>query len=252
MSGSARPSLMVSIHDVSPLTWVESRRAVELAQCCGIPLQALTVLVIPEHEGSFELVGYPAFVDWLKELSRGGATLVAHGLTHRMSGSVGSLTQLAWAYGFAAGQAEFYNIGRDRARELLARVKAAFEAVGLGEALSGFVPPAWLLSRAARDELAVWGAAYLESMRGIELGAHLFSSRLIGWGARSVIESLLTAFHAELQCLRQVADTRLAVHPRDMTSRVCVRSIARALRRLGPRTEPLSYARYLSRVVASG
>jgi len=61
---------------------------------------------------------------------------------------------------------------------------------------------------------------------------------------------LLTALHAELQSLRRPSDMRLAVHPRDITSRLCTRSIERCLHRLSARAEPLSYAGYLARIAA--
>jgi len=247
---AVRPSLLVSIHDVSPLTWAQSKRAVELVVSCGVPLGSLTLLVIPEHEGRFRLTAHPAFIEWLKGLSRNGVTLVAHGLTHEMTGSLRSPLQFAWAYIFAGGQAEFYNLSAAQARERLARVRALFQAVGLDEALRGFVPPAWLLSFEARTELDRLNIAFSEGLGGIELGARRLAARLIGWGARSVLESLLTALHAELQCLRSPSDTRLAVHPRDMTSRLCTRSIQRCLHRLCARTEPLNYAGYLACIAA--
>ena len=249
-AGTVKPSLLVSIHDVTPLTWAHSKRAVELVVSCGIPLGSLTLLVIPEHEGRYRLTAHPAFIEWLERLSHNGVTLVAHGLTHEMSGSVRSPLQLAWAYLFAGGQGEFYNLSAAQTRERLARVRALFHAVGLDEALRGFVPPAWLLSSEARTELGRSQIAFSEGLGGIELGARRLATRLIGWGARSVLESLLTALHAELQSLRRPSDMRLAVHPRDITSRLCTRSIERCLHRLSARAEPLSYAGYLARIAA--
>jgi len=102
------------------------------------------------------------------------------------------------------------NLSAAQARERLARVRPLFQAVGLDEALRGFVPPAWLLSFEARTELDRLHIAFSEGLGGIELGARRLAARLIGWGARSVWESLLTALHAELQCLRSPSDTRLA------------------------------------------
>ena len=48
-------ALLVSIHDVSPLTLDQSRRMVELAVASGVPLHAITVLVIPRHEDKVAL-----------------------------------------------------------------------------------------------------------------------------------------------------------------------------------------------------
>src|SRR5258705_7904963 len=45
-----RPALLVSLHDVSPLTLAECREAVALCADAGVPAAALTALVIPRHE----------------------------------------------------------------------------------------------------------------------------------------------------------------------------------------------------------
>jgi predicted deacetylase len=241
------PSLLVSIHDVSPLTWQDAAAAVELAGAEGIPAEALTLLVIPRHEGSAPLAEHPAFVGWLRALGDRGATLVAHGLTHRMRRRAYLPHRALWAYAFAAGQGEFYTASRDESRSWLATIREDFAAAGLGQALAGFVPPAWLLSRAAREELRGAGFGFVETMAGIRFGERLLARRLIGWGARNRLEALVTAAHARLQLGRTPADTRLGIHPPDMRSAICRRSIARSLGRLLPRMRPQSYGEFLRR-----
>src|SRR3954467_5431506 len=128
-------SLLVSIHDVSPLTFEHCARAIALATEAGVPRRSLTLLVVPEHEGRVSLRTSPDFVTWLKRLSRDGATLVAHGLRHRMRGWVASPRRALWAYGFAAGQAEFYNATAAQSARWLERIVVTFREMGLGQAL---------------------------------------------------------------------------------------------------------------------
>ena len=244
----AEANLLVSIHDVSPLSLAEVARAVALANASGIPERALTLLVIPDHEGRASLADHPEFVAWLKQLASAGATLVAHGLRHRMQGRVASPLSALWAYGFAAGQAEFYNATRAQAACWFRRIGELFRGVGLAQALDGFVPPAWLLSEGARVELAHAPFAYLETLGGLEARGKQLAARLLGWGARSGLESLATVAYAETLTRLPAADVRLAIHPRDMHSPLCVRSIQRCLERLNAVSRARSYADFLARV----
>jgi predicted deacetylase len=103
-----RPALLISIHDVSPLTLAASRRLVALMLEHGVPLWALTVLVIPQHEDGAALDEDPATYRWLRELADAGACLCLHGLTHRMTGTARSPWQWLWSRAFARGQGELY------------------------------------------------------------------------------------------------------------------------------------------------
>jgi uncharacterized protein len=247
----AKPALLVSIHDVSPLTWAESAQAIELARTAGVPDEALSLLVIPRHEGTASLGDAPEFVKWLRGLTAHGVTLIAHGCTHRMPGRILSPYRALWAYLFANGEGEFYAADRGQARAWFDVVREEFSSVDLGQALAGFVPPAWLLSRAAAAELDDAGFAFVELMRGLRVRRRFYARRLIGWGQRSWMEALVTDVHARLQAARRPADTRLAIHPPNMRSQRCRRSIRHCLETLLGRLEPLSYADFVSRAPAA-
>ena len=83
---ASRPALLVSLHDVSPLTRADCEGALALLAHAGLPRAALTVLVIPRHEGAVALDEDAATTRLLRTLADEGATLVMHGLTHRMPG----------------------------------------------------------------------------------------------------------------------------------------------------------------------
>jgi predicted deacetylase len=163
-----------------------------------------------------------------------------------MRGWVASPGRALWAYGFAAGQGEFYNATAAQSARWLERVVVTFREMGLGKALGGFVPPAWLLSAAARAEVAKAPFLYIETLRGLEVGGQRFARRLIGWGTRSPFEAWVTSAYAELVVRRAPADVRLAIHPGDMSSPICVASIRRCIERLTRVSSARSYAEYLA------
>ena len=242
----ALPALLVSLHDVSPLTLADSERALALLAASGLAASSLTVLAIPCHEGRAPLDEDAATVRFLRGLADAGATLAMHGLTHRMRGL--ALTPAGFVRGhvFARGQGELLRAtASDTARALDAGA-AILRRAGLEVATRAFVPPAWLLSPAARDVVERAGFAFHETFAGIVHAGRLRAPRVIGWGSLNVVETHATALYADLQSRLPARDTRLAVHPADLRRASQPRAIARALGRLRERTRPQSYDAYLA------
>jgi predicted deacetylase len=244
---AARPALLVSLHDVSPLTLADSERALALLGAAGLPPSSLTVLAIPRHEGGATLDADAATVRFLRGLHDAGATLVMHGLTHRMPGRALSPAGFLRGHVFARGQGELLRATAEETTRALDEGAAILRRAGLEAATRGFVPPAWLLSRAARTVVARAGFAFYETFRGIVdvPAARLRAPRVVGWGSLNAVETVATALYAELQARLPAGDTRIAVHPADMRRPSQPRSITRVLARLLPRTAPQSYATYL-------
>jgi predicted deacetylase len=241
----ARPALLVSIHDVSPLTLEPCRRALALAEEAGVPRGALTLLVIPSHEGRWPIDEHPATVDWLRGLTAAGATLVQHGFTHRMTGPCPGPRGLFWGQLFARGQGEFLNLAGDEAARRLERGRATCRRAGLAHATFGFVPPAWLASEEAAAVIERAGYLFHERLDGLHHRGRRRASRVIGFGSLGAAESAATAAWAELQLRRRPADTRLAIHPADLERPSSTRAVRRCLGKLLRSHRPLSYAAYL-------
>jgi predicted deacetylase len=241
----APPALLVSIHDVSPLTFEACRRAVALVVEAGLPVQALTVLVIPCHEDRAPLDEHPEACAWLRDLDAHGAHLIMHGYSHRMSGRCLSPRGLFWAHGFARGQAEFFPIGAAQAKQRLQQGKAILLRAGLSCATTSFVPPAWLLSPEARTAVLAEGFDFHEEMGGIVTAQGPRAKRLVGWGSLGPLEACATRWWASLQIRRRSADTRMAIHPADMARPRTVEAIRAALRTLLSRSTPKSYRAFL-------
>jgi predicted deacetylase len=240
------PALLVSLHDVSPLTLESSQAAVRLLEDLGVSPAHLSVFVIPFHEGKTPVDQHPPTVAFLRGLADRGARLVMHGLTHRMTGRAWTPAGLLRAHVFARGQGELYRCTAadaeariDQGRDILARA-------GLSGAARAFVPPAWLLSAAAHTVVASAGFEFFELFSGIIYRQRRLARRVIGWGSLGELEARATALYADLQHRLPPADTRLAVHPVDVTRASQRRAIARVVGRLLPRLRPLSYTDYLA------
>jgi predicted deacetylase len=241
----ARPTLLVSVHDVSPLTLAASRRAVDLVVAAGLPVQALTLLVIPCHEDRAPIDEHPEACVWLRELDAQGAHLIMHGYSHRMSGRCLSPRGLFWAHGFARGQAEFFRAGAVETKQRIDQGKAILVRAGLPSATASFVPPAWLLSREARQVVLAGGFDCHEEIGGIISSRGRHAGRLVGWGSINAVEACATRWWSALQIRRGRADTRLAVHPADMTRPRTVAAIRAALSTLIAHSTPKNYRAFL-------
>jgi predicted deacetylase len=243
---ASAPALLVSLHDVSPLTLPDCQRALELLRAAGLPPAQLTVLAIPRHEGRAPLDEDAGTARFLRGLAEAGATLVMHGLTHRMPGRARSPLGFLRGHVFARGQGELLRSTADEATRALDEGAEILRRAGLEVATRGFVPPAWLLSPAARDVVARAGFHFYETFSGIVHGQRVSAPRVIGWGSLNVIETHATAVYAGLQSLLPAKDTRIAIHPADMRRATQPRSIARVISRLVERTRPMNYDSFLA------
>jgi predicted deacetylase len=233
------------VHDVSPLTLASCQRAVALVESAGIRRDALTLLVIPRHEDRVSIHEDAPTLDWLRGVSRDGATLVTHGYTHRMAGRCLDPWGAFWAHGFSRGQAELFRAEETHAARRISEARAVMARAGLEQALEGFVPPAWLLSRGARAAVDRAGFSFYEVLGGIMKGGRRWAPRIIGLGSLTAWEARATALLASCQARLPAADTRLAIHPADLERNASTRSVERLLRTLLERCVPQSYERFL-------
>ena len=250
-TASAPPALLVSLHDVSPLTIEDCRRAVDLLQGLGIGAADLTLFVIPHHEGVTTIDADAPTVAFLRGLADAGACLAMHGLTHRMLGRAFSPAGIIRAHVFARGSGELYKSDAPDTLRRLEQGTALLRRAGLDEATRAFVPPAWQLSPAALEVVERAGFDFYERFGGIVHRDGLRARRLIGWGSLNAVEAAATAIWAGAQSRRSPVDTRLAIHPADMRRPGQVGSVTRALRHLLPRMRAMSYRAYLAAAAAS-
>jgi predicted deacetylase len=154
---TAPSSLVISIHDVSPLTRGKVQPMIEDLKAAGAG--RVSLLVIPDHHRSGAFSRNPEFCAWLRDAVSAGHEPVAHGYYHlRDRGTKDGFFKWLITSHYTAGEGEFYDLGEQEAARRLRQGKAEFEACGL--APSGFIAPAWLLGREAESAVRGEGFSY--------------------------------------------------------------------------------------------
>lgn len=236
-------ALAVSIHDVSPFT----REAVTavLAGLARAGVARVSLLVVPDYHHRGNITADPAFGAWLRELTAAGHEPVLHGYHHQRVRRPGESPRTRFFTRFyTADEGEFFDIGRDAARELLLRGRAEVARCA-GAEPAGFIAPAWLLSpegEAAARELGFAYTTRLESMIELASGrVHL--SQSLCWSTRAAwrrASSLL--WNALLfRRLRQNPLLRISIHPPNVAHEKIWAQIISLVRRALTDREPFVY-----------
>jgi predicted deacetylase len=205
-------TLLVSLHDVTPLMFDRSKRISDLIiERIGTDF---TMLVVPDFHSLGRIDKYPGFCTWLRELKSAGVEIAQHGLQHLCTTEQFSLKGKL----FTKGEGEFVSLSR---QEACLRIAAGFEMLSdvLGEPPSGFTAPAWLYSSGTRDALKEFSFKWIEYRCSIDYSdgtrctapAVVFASRTSWKRLCSVVWSSLgpAVFSG-----RKVF--RLALHVRDL------------------------------------
>jgi uncharacterized protein len=234
---SLSPSLVLSIHDVSTVTWKRVGRMLQELAEVGVPLTSL--LVIPDHHRKGRIDADFEFSSWLKEVVGQGHEAVLHGFYHLRPVKNGEnlATRLITRF-YTAGEGEFYDLSFEQASALLREGRDALRRCGetpegaalLGSDIQkpdgsqlrkpdGFIAPAWLLGaeaeRAVRDE----GFGYttrigtvIDCREGREYAARsmVYSVRA-GWRRTLSLIWNEALFHA----LKKAPLLRIGLHPPD-------------------------------------
>ena len=207
-----RPSVVVSVHDVSPATAEETARW--CADLDGLGVRA-SLLVIPGPWRGMTLT--PDYAGILRRRAAQGDEIVLHGWTHT-AGPEGPWVRRQVGRAIARGAAEFAALDEDEAAVKLHSGRSALTSVGLSA--DGFTPPGWLASPGAVRALRGQGFRYLTTHRGLHdlrtrttYRAFALSHRPGGTGER-LGAALMRAWAR--RGARRGALVRLALHPDDL------------------------------------
>ncbi len=204
------------LHDVAPATWPACADFVaEVDERFGIPL---TLLVVPDfhRQGAFE--NDRDFVATLNARRARGDELVLHGYHHDDPGPIPPSPHQYLMRRVLTHEGEFLALSADEARARLAKGVDLFRR--LGWPIRGFVPPAWLLGKAARSVLADFPFTYTShpnALLRLPSFAPLAAPTLV-FSARSAWRRGLSRLWNGRR-LRRHADAgliRLGVHPVDL------------------------------------
>jgi uncharacterized protein len=208
------PLLVVSVHDVSPATEVET-----LHWCADLDRRDIraSLLVIPGPWRGTSPSDWTTVGGWLRDRAAMGDEIVQHGWTHQ-AGPEGTALRRAVGRVVARGAGEFAALGELEAMSRLIAGRAVL--TGLGLPVVGFTPPGWLQSPGALVALRRLGFRFTTShlgVRDLRTGAMrralALSHRAAGWGETSAAR--LIAALARRSAARGWP-VRIALHPDDL------------------------------------
>lgn len=214
---SSRNAVVVSLHDVSPLTWDACRLI--LGKLARRNASLVSLLVIPDHHGRGDIQKHPAFCEWLRDQVALGHEVVLHGWQHLRPRSANeSLIQRWITRTYTAEEGEFFDLSYDRARDLAQRGRDVFRQIGIEP--SGFIAPAWLLGDEAERAIRDLGFSYTTRIGEVcDLQARQTRpSQSLCWSVRAAWRRIASlAWNALL--FRRLASAplvRIAIHPVDL------------------------------------
>ncbi|MFI0348218.1 MAG: DUF2334 domain-containing protein [Chthoniobacterales bacterium] len=231
-------ALVVSIHDVSPLT--QSAVSIMLADLKKIGVTRCSLLVIPDHHYSGMISKNPDFVRWLQEQAREGHEIVLHGLCHLRPAAKKENWMVRWiTQHYTAGEGEFYDINYETACEKLKTGEEQLRLAGISDAENrGFIAPAWLLSGEAERALADNGFLYTTRLGGLivfknkRLRCYEPAQSMV-YSVRSAVRRFISLFWNEalFYYSKKWSLLRIGLHPPDWKYRDIHRHALSSIRR---------------------
>ena len=249
-------ALVVSLHDVSPLTReVFTAMLRELAE---VGVTKTSLLVIPNHHHRGHMLEDAGFCRWVEGLAKAGHEVVIHGYYHQRPPRGDETTRQRWITGvYTMGEGEFYDLSRDEATELLTRAKEDFAKLDV-PAPTGFIAPAWLLGQAAAGAVKKAGFLYTTYLRYVHSVAvkhydikqnYLWSQSLV-YSCRNLWRRVCSLWWNAMLIsrLEDAPLLRLGLHPPDYQHPRIWRQILRFARQEPARREVVTYDDFVGRI----
>lgn len=204
-----KQSLVVSIHDVTPSTQTVTQEMINDLKRLGV--SCCSLLVVPHYHNKEFLTMAPAFLTWLQKKEREGHEIVLHGWSHLRPTALKESFWKRWmTQHYTRGEGEFYDLSYDQAREKLKKGKEEFKKVGFElQKISGFIAPAWLLSKEAERAVANEGFFYTTRLHGI---IDLRKKPPIFYRSQSMVYSVSSAWRRRVSLIWNEFLLRLAEH----------------------------------------
>jgi predicted deacetylase len=248
MPPASDAALVVSLHDVSPLTWEPCRRILRELRDVGVA--RVSLLVIPDHHRRGNFLQQPEFCDWLKREVAAGHEAVLHGYHHQRSPRDGESLRERWVTrSYTAGEGEFFDLPYETARDLVNRGREEFRQIGLIP--SGFIAPAWLLGAEAERAVRDAGFLYTTRISGVwDLRrGEVHRSQSLCWSVRAAWRRVASlAWNGWL--FRRIAGApllRIAIHPVDIAHPRVWAQITRMISEAGRSRASHTYESWLAR-----
>lgn len=245
-----RQSLVVSIHDVSPLT--QSVVHIMLADLADAGVSRTSLLVVPDHHKKAPIAKNPSFCREMRNLVSCGHEVVLHGYYHLRPPKQTTLLKSLITEHYTAGEGEFFDLSREEAAERLTTAKKEFAENGLHPV--GFIAPAWLLGSEAEAAVKDSGFQYttrLQTFKDLANGREEASQSLV-WSVRAAWRRVISlGWNAYL--LNRLGGNplvRIGLHPPDWSHPVIRQQVLRIVRATLAAREPITYEGWLHRARA--
>ena len=252
VSGPNMRTLVVSVHDVTPLTLPVCD--VVLTDLNAIGVNSASLLIVPNFHGRVPIEENKPLRRWLEDKVALGYEPVLHGYFHlREPKSTDIGLTLLTTQLYTSGEGEFYDLSREEACARLQ--KGLADLAFLQRKINGFVAPAWLLSYAAEAAVRQLGFAYTTSVRAVKIfeGVRRIASRSLVWSTRSTWRRRLSlAWNRELA--RQVEGldlVRIAIHPTDWAYNGIRAQVLRLTDAARASREVLTYENFVARQLSA-
>lgn len=240
--------LIVSIHDVSPLT--RDATQTMLADLSALGVERTSLLVIPDHHRRGRILDDAGFCEWARNCVATGHEAVLHGYFHwreRKAGD-GAMKRLV-TESYTAGEGEFHDLSEDEAAALLERGLADFREAGLHP--SGFIAPAWLLGKDAARAVERLGFDYTTRIDRVEdlVSDRWYASQSLVYSVRAAWRRIVSLGWNEF-LLRKLGDralVRVGLHPPDWKYPAIRRHALDCIRRALAGREAMTYDGWLRR-----
>jgi len=216
MGDDERKNLVVSLHDVSPVT--QNLCDEILVQLGKSGVGQVSLLIIPNHHGRAPIDRSPSFQRWLTRMVGAGHEAVLHGYFHRReSAKSGSFLEELTTEFYTAGEGEFYDLTTVDAAKLLQ--KGLADLSFLPCRITGFVAPAWLLGPQAEIAVRELGFLYTTRLSAVRIfGQRIdIASRSLVWSTRAKWRAFMSlAWNRLLSfCVSDAPLVRISIHPAD-------------------------------------
>jgi predicted deacetylase len=210
-------SLVVSLHDVSPLTQTLCEEI--LTQLLQLGIRQTSLLVIPNRHRCAPVTEDAAFRRWLVQKVEAGHEPVLHGYFHqRQKRDADSLTARVTTEIYTAGEGEFFDLSTEEASF---RVEKGLEDLAfLPRKIVGFIAPAWLLGANAEIAIRKVGFLYTTHLGRVRIFGHApdIRSQSLVWSTRARWRALMSlAWNRSLAFrLANSPLIRIGIHPPDL------------------------------------
>jgi len=244
--------LVVSIHDVSTVTYRKVDRMLKDFFQEGISVTSL--LVIPDHHHKGRIDDDPEFSEWLRDQVSRGNEAVLHGFYHvRAKRNKEGLATRLITRSYTAGEGEFYDLSRDEAAVLLRRGREALH--GCGIETTGFIAPAWLLGADAETAVKEEKFDYTTRIASVIDFKHErpFAARSMVYSVRAGWRRVTSLLWNEglFRVLHKAPLLRIGLHPPDWEHRAIRRHIFRCIRQAVLTRKVTTYRNWLAQMTSS-